>query len=188
MKPKSIPSRKAEIWTRNGNHINPLNVVSTNMSIKDVCYALSHQPMFGGQTALHYSKAQHACNMYDFLKADLWEYMLRVYKNPDTKPFEFKEKEIIRMCLLYYAGHAYLEPIMGEFNSFKIHNARVTAAVADIIGGDYNTFLSCRGLYDYVDKEVKKEWYGRFYENNDRYGEFWCHMKSRTEYMERIQL
>ena len=188
MKPTKKPTKKTEMWTNSGRRINPLNVVSTNLNIKDVAVALSHQPMFGGHSHFHYSKAQHACMMHDILKANLWEYLLKIYKDPDCIQFGFNDRAIVKQSLLYYAGHAYLEPIMGEFNSFRVHNSRVIAAVADIIGQDYNVFLNCKKLYEYLDNDVKKEWYDRFYENNDRYNEFWCHLKAREQYLERIKL
>ena len=157
-----------EILTRSGAIMNPLNVTSENVNVLDVIHALCNQPMFGGMTRSFYSKAEHSCNMYDYLRHDLEGYIKKYGKKMELL-YDLKRNQVLLFSLLYYSGEAYLMGIFGGFNSYKDHNPRVIGAILNSLGEEFIDFKKCSPLLDVVCEEVKHDMYSRYYDAPDRY-------------------
>lgn len=186
MKPKEKPKGN-EIWTRNHVHLSPLNVVATQMSVKDVAFALSRQPMFGGHSAFEYNKAHHSVRICDRIREDSEYYLDRTYKNTNTRIYKLPLRKIRLLSLFYMSHHAYLEPIMGRFPAFEVHKSRVIAACLEILGEEFTDFQACIKLFDFVDKEIKDEMYDRFYDITCKDVDILDNHESYKEFMARIE-
>lgn len=155
-----------EIATRYGNTINPLNVTSESVNILEVVHALCYQPMFGGHTRGFYSKAEHCCNMYDYMKHDMDSYVSKV---KGDKIQELKRKQVLLFCLMYYSGEAYLSAVMGRFTSYKDHNPRIIGAVLASMGEDFADYKTALPCIELANKDVLEDMYARYYDLPDRH-------------------
>jgi hypothetical protein len=157
-----------EILTRSGKIINPLNVTSESVSVLDVIHALAYQPMFGGMTRSFYSKAEHSCNMYDYLRLDTDTYIAKYGKKQECI-YDLKRNQMLLFCLMYFSGEAYLQGIFGQFQSYKDHNPRVIGSVLNSLGEEFLDYKKCAGLLDVVHKDVCNDMYSRYYDVPDKH-------------------
>lgn len=155
-----------EILTRYGKVINPLNVTSESVNILEVVHSLCYQPMFGGHTRGFYSKAEHCCNLFDYMKHDMEHYTSKV---KSERVGDIKRNQILLFCLMYYSGEAYLSAIMGKFTSYKDHNPRLIGAVLASLGEDFNDFKICIPAIEAVNKDVLDDMYDRYMDVPDKH-------------------
>jgi len=169
-----------DIWTRVGKRINPLNIQNDDVSIIDVVHALPLNPMFGGFSRKFYSMAEHSVNMHDHL----CEYSKDLIAKFDKKPkkgnsddldliknpiADIKISNLRKFALLYYAPQPFLSSIIGGFESYNYHYARIAAAIIQNIGLNYDEFKVCRPMLEHIDNEVKEIFYPYWNANSDRY-------------------
>lgn len=176
---KQLPKGN-NIWTRVGKEINPLNIQNDDVSIIDVVHALPLNPMFGGFSRKFYSMAEHSVNMHDYFCEYSSEVMEKFNKKPKKSSTEDLEtpknpiadigmQSIRKFTLLYYAPMPFLTSIIGGFESFNYHYARVAAAIIQNIGLEYEDFKACKPILDYLDAEVKNNVYSYWNVSSDRY-------------------
>jgi hypothetical protein len=155
-----------ELLTRYGKVMNPLNVTSESVNILEVVHALCYQPMFGGHMRAFYSKAEHCCNIFDYMKHDMENYLSKV---KGQKVQDLKRNQILLYCLMYYSGEAYLTGIIGKFTSYKDHNPRLIGAVLSSLGEDFCDFKLCLPSIEAAHKDVCEDMFERYTDLPDRH-------------------
>ncbi len=188
-----------DIWTRVGKMINPLNVQNEDVSIIDFVHAMPLNPKFGAMSRRYYSFAEHSVNMYDHLDAYMEEIVEKFDKSESQKKTDknkavnedkryvsdIKKRHLRLFTLLYYAPRPYLAAIIGGFESYKYHYARIAAAIVNGIGLSYDDFKLCKPMLDYIDVEVDKCIYPYWNSVEDKYL-FLQPQKAQEEYISRF--
>lgn len=147
---------KSLIVCKSGKHINPLNVTSEDVSVVDMIYALSYQPMNGGVGRYFYSKAEHICNIHDyFITMDEGVIDKLFGKNADII-LDMPNKEVKRYLFFYFGGHAFLSGVIGCFESWKHHNARVIGSLLSSVGDDYSRYKQVEPIFVHIDNLIRE--------------------------------
>lgn len=147
---------KSLIISKNGKFINPLNVTSEDVSVVDMVYALSYQPMNGGVGRFFYSKAEHLCNMHDYFVGRELDVITKVLGKGAESVMDMPNKEIKRYLFFYLGGHAYLTGVIGCFESWKHHNPRVIGSLLSSIGDDYCNYKKVEPIFSYLDNLLRE--------------------------------
>lgn len=147
---------KSLIVSKTGKFINPLNVTSEDVSVVDMVYALSYQPMNGGVGRIFYSKSEHLCNMYDYFVGRELEIIEKVLGKNAEAIMDMPNKEIKRYLFFYFGGHAYLTGVIGCFESWRHHNPRVIGSLLSSIGDDYASYKKVEPIFSYIDNVLRE--------------------------------
>jgi len=149
---------KSHIVNREGVTMSPLNVTDEDVSILDMIYALSYQPMNGGIGRQFYSKIEHICNMYDYFNGEEIKIITELGgANVDTI-LSMPNRELKIYLLMYYGGIAYLTGIIGTFEAWNHHNPRVLGSLLYSIGLDYKNYKIVEPIFEQIDHIIKKNY------------------------------
>lgn len=147
---------KSHIVNKDGIIMSPLNVTEKDVSIIDMVYALSYQPMNSGIGRQFYSKIEHLCNMHDYFNGKEIDLITKYGGENADIILNMPNRDLKLYLLMHYGGSAYLTGIIGTFEAWNHHNPRVIGSLLYGIGLEYKNYKIAECVFDAIDYIIKK--------------------------------
>lgn len=152
------------------------NVLDNGYDITDGIYAITLTPMYAGQTAKFYSYAEHSCHVFDYIKENMDDLLIKMKPKTNFSLIDLTKKEILLYSLMQYMAYPFLFAKIETHTNFERNNSRILSGFLRSVGHEYRVtgsgennpcYTKAEKLIKYADEQVRMEVVQENYYNKD---------------------